>query len=375
MVKTVLNQGHTQAYVEDKFLKVVEPVRAIDSSGALNGSTGGAVVLYLPTNRLQAAIERQISQSIVAALAILLAGVVMSIFMSRAVTRPLDSFREAAASVHAGGYQPDLLSGVVTRKDELGKLGLVFDQMAREVGARDRRLNLLRVIIPMGVALSAEKDFSRLLETIVIEAERLTNADAGSLYLLTDDNMLKFVIVRNQTLEIALGGTTGKEMTLQPIPLYDEQGHPNHNHIASYCALTGKSVSIENVYTTTEFDLSGTRAFDTQTGYHSKSVLTMPLKDTSNNVIGVLQLLNAKDHKTKEVVHFQEDEVVDSLALITSAALTAYIREETLREEINKLRIEIDHSKQNKQVDEIAESDYFKNLQAQAALLRKKRKS
>lgn len=375
MTQIALNEGHTQAYLEDGLLKVIEPIRAIDSSGTVSSTINGAVIVFLPTDRLQGALQRQLTQAVVATLMILLVGVVMAIVMARTITRPLDSFRQAAASVQAGSYEPGLLTDIVKRKDELGGLGIVFDQMAREVGARDRRLNLLRVIIPMGVALSVEKDFSRLLETIVIEAQRITNADAGSLYLITDDKMLKFVIVRNRTLGIELGGTTGNEVTLKPIPLYDSQGNPNHAHIASYCALTGQRVSLDDAYATTDYDLTGTRAFDTQTGYYSKSLLSMPLKDTSNNVIGVLQLLNAKNPQTNEVVPFDEDEVVDSLALITSAALTAYIREETLREEINKLRIEIDHSRQSKQVNEIAESDYFKNLQAQAEVMRKKRKS
>lgn len=371
VIKDVLVKGQGQSYLDGNFLKVIEPIRGIDA----NGPTSGAVILYLPTDRLQAAIQRQVTQAVAAALAILLIGVVMSSIMAHTITQPLTAFRRAAASVQTGSYQPGLLADVLLRRDELGALGRVFDQMARDVGARDRRFNLLRVIIPIGVALSAEKDFSRLLETIVVEAQRITNADAGSLYLRTDDNMLKFVIVRNETLNVALGGTTGREVTLQPIPLFDEQGNPDNSHLASYSALSGKRVVLEDAYATTEFDLSGTRAFDAQTGYHSKSFLTMPLKDASDNVIGVLQLINAKDPITKEVVPFQDDEVLDSLVLITTAALSAYIREETLRTEINKLRIEIDQSKQNKQVDEIAESDYFKNLQAQAEEMKKRRKS
>jgi hypothetical protein len=287
----------------------------------------------------------------------------------------IESLQRAIETLQAGSYQPDLLQDVIARQDELGQLAITFDQMAREVRVRDRRLNSLRVIIPLGMALSAEKDFSRLLETIVIEAQRITSADAGSLYLRTDDNMLKFVILRNETLKTMLGGTTGKQVTLNSVPMYDERGNPNHNHVASYSALTGKRVSLEDAYATTEFDLSGTRAFDAKTGYHSKSFLTMPLKDTSGTVIGVLQLINAMNPLTNEVIPFEDDEVLDSLVLITSAALSAYIREQSLREEINKLRIEVDIAKQNKQVDEIAESDYFKNLQAQAELMRKKRKS
>ncbi len=336
---------------------------------------GTAFILSL--NAYQAILEqqRELFGISLAILAILLAGVIISIFISRAITRPIESLQRAAASLQAGSYRPEMLNDVLTRKDELGRLGIILDRMAREVGARDRRLNSLRGIIPLGMALSAEKDFSRLLETIVIEAQRITSADAGTLYLRTDDNLLKFVILRNESLQMALGGTTGKLVTLKPVPMYDKQGNPNHNHIASYSAVTGKRVALADAYTTTEFDLSGTRAFDAQTGYHSKSFLTMPLKDISGTVIGVLQLINAKDPETNEVVPFEEDEVLDSLVLITCAALSAYIREESLREEINKLRIEVDLAKQKKQVDEIAESDYFKNLEIQAELMRKKRKS
>lgn len=374
IAKQVIADGKVQTYIDENLLKVVQPINAIDSQGKLSSMTNGAVIIFLPTDRLRAAVFYQLAQAIVVASVILIFGVIVSLVLARTITRPIDRFREAATSVQAGDYQPELLEKVVERPDELGRLGKVFDQMAREMGARDRRLRLLQVIIPLGVALSAEKDFSRLLETIVIEALKIAHADAGSLYLLDEGNLLKFVIIRNETLGIALGGTTGKDITLQPVPLYDEEGRPNHNHIVSYCALTGKHVWLDDAYTTTEFDLSGTRAFDAQTGYHTTSVLTMSLKDASNNIIGALQLINAMDPKTHEVIPFEQDEVVDSLALITSAALSAYIREESLREEINKLRIEIDYSRQTKQVKEIVESDYFKALQSQADTLRKKRK-
>lgn len=345
------------------------------TASVLTGNIYQMLAGNLPPDRLQAVIEREALQTMLAALVILSFGVLLSILMARVVTRPLESFQSAAASLQAGSYRPDLLAGVVARKDELGRLAVLFDGMAREVGMRDRRLKLLRVIIPIGVALSAEKDFSRMLETIVIEAQRITGADAGSLYLRTDDDLLKFVIVRNETLQIALGGTTGKEVTLQPVPMHDAQGNPNHTHLVSYSALTGERVLLEDAYLTTDFDLSGTRAFDAQTGYHSKSFLTMPLKDTTDKVIGVLQLINAKDPASDAVIPFAEDEVLESLVLITSAALSAYIREESLREEINKLRIEVDLAKQNKQVDEIAESEYFKNLQAQAESMKRRRKT
>jgi HAMP domain-containing protein len=315
---------------------------------------------------------RQATQAALAAIIILFIGAVASLLLSRAVTRPVISLERAANSVKQGGYQPDLLSNVVTRTDEFGELGRVFDQMAREVSARDQRLKLLKVIIPLGVSLSAEKDFNRLLETIVVESQRITRAEGGSLYLRTEDEKLKFVILRNEPLGIALGGTSGNPVTFTPVPMDDENGEPNHSHVASHCALTGERVSIKNAYESTEFDFAGTRAFDAQTGFHSQSFMTIPLKDTTEKVIGVLQLLNART-MDGEVIPFAEDEVLDSIGLITSAALSAYIREEGLRQEIDKLRIEIDLTRQTKQVQEIAESDYFQQLQMKAQLMKQKR--
>src|SRR5690349_19663804 len=89
-----------------------------------------AMVVYMPAERLQAAIQFEILQALIAALLILLVGVIASIFMSRLVTRPVDSFQRAAASLQAGNYQPDLLDKVIARKDELGQLGIIFDRMA-----------------------------------------------------------------------------------------------------------------------------------------------------------------------------------------------------------------------------------------------------
>ncbi len=301
-------------------------------------------------------------------------GVLGALFLSRMVVTPLRQIRQAALSVEHGIYKSEVLAGVAARPDELGDLARIFDEMAREVSARDQRLNLLRVIIPLGVSLSVEKDFNRLLETIVIEAQKITRAEAGSLYLRTAENTLRFVILRNHPLNIYLGGTTGKEPDFKPIPMYLAGGRPNHHNLASYVALTGESVALADAYQTTDFDLSGTRAFDAETGYRSKSFITLPLRDTANRVIGVLQLINAIDAATSKVIPFNQDEVLDSLGLITSAALAAYIREESLRQEIDKLRIEVDLARQHKQVEEITESDYFQQLQAKAQKLRAQRR-
>lgn len=213
-LRQVLSSGETAAYLEGDLLKVIEPVRS--SSGAQTSI--GAVMVYLPTNAWQAAVRSQLMTALFVALGVLLAGGAGGVFLARLVTRPLKSLSAAAEEVAQGHYFPRTLAPVLARRDELGRLGQVFDSMAREVSARDRRLSLLKTIIPLGVSLSAERDFNRLLETLLAEAQRITRAKAGSLYLRRGAE-LQFVIVRNQPLHLHLGGSSGNPVTFPPVPL------------------------------------------------------------------------------------------------------------------------------------------------------------
>jgi HD-GYP domain-containing protein (c-di-GMP phosphodiesterase class II) len=175
------------------------------------------------------------------------------------------------------------------------------------MAASDDKLRRLELLLRVGVALSAETDTNRLLETILLEAKELTRADGGTLYLRQDEDSLHFAIMRTDSLGIAIGGTTGRPTTLPPIPLRDpDTGAPNNRHIASYAALRKQSVNIPNAYDTTRFDFSGTKMFDARNGYRSVSFLTIPMMDAAGRVAGVLQLINSRDAKTNEVVPFDE---------------------------------------------------------------------
>jgi HD-GYP domain-containing protein (c-di-GMP phosphodiesterase class II) len=175
------------------------------------------------------------------------------------------------------------------------------------MSAPDDKLRRLELLLRVGVALSAETDTNRLLETILLEAKELTRADGGTLYLRQDEDSLHFAIMRTDSLGIAIGGTTGRPTALPPVPLRDpDTGAPNNRHIASYAALRKTSVNIPNAYDTTRFDFSGTKAFDARNGYRSVSFLTIPMLDAAGHVAGVLQLINSRDAKTGEVVPFND---------------------------------------------------------------------
>ncbi|MBL8381822.1 MAG: GAF domain-containing protein [Burkholderiales bacterium] len=176
----------------------------------------------------------------------------------------------------------------------------------------------------VGAALSQERDINALLEKILRAAKGITNADGGTLYRLLDGERLQFEIVLNDSLGIALGGTTGKPISFYPIKLYDEANAPNMSMVAAYAALTGKAVNIADAYTADGFDFSGTRNFDKKTGYRSTSFLTIPMRDHENEIIGVLQLLNRIDPATREVTQFSDADqrLAESLASQAAIALT-----------------------------------------------------
>ncbi len=252
----------------------------------------------------------------------------------------------------------------------------ITDLYSRERELRDSRQRMRRMN-EIGVALTGEKNLDTLIEMIMLEAKMLTRADGGTIYLKVEETgqtvmvegkridrrtggdrrlgdrrrlksgpppgvaerrsgtdrrsgidrrrareMLRFAILRNDTLGIAMGGSSGKEITLPRLALYDpETGEPNRKNVASYAALTGTTVNIADAYDAEGFDFSGTRRFDEMNGYRSTSFLTVPLKDRKDEVIGVLQLINAHND-AGDVVPFDPTLQQDVEALASQAAVS-----------------------------------------------------
>ena len=185
-------------------------------------------------------------------------------------------------------------------------------------------LNQLDRLNSIGVALSAEHDNNRLLEIILLGAIELTNADGGTLYSVTEESTLKFEILRNISLNIAMGGTSDKPITFAPLPIYLADGSPNNNMVAAYSVVNAVTVNIADAYVADGFDFSGTHKFDAKMGYHSTSFLTVPMKNYENEMIGVLQLINAIDPVSNQITTFSESHqrLVESLASQAAMALT-----------------------------------------------------
>jgi len=197
--------------------------------------------------------------------------------------------------------------------------------MRRAMEATEDVFHRLDELNEIGAALSLEKDLDALLEKILTAAKTITRADGGTLYLLEREGMercLRFAIVRTSSLGLVMGGTSGRPVSFDPIPLY-LNGSPNSSAIAAHVALTGLPVIIDDAYLVDGFDFTNTRDFDRRTGYRSQSFLTVPLVNHDGEIIGVLQLINSLDPVTGGVTNFSKSDqrLAESLA---SQAAVAY---------------------------------------------------
>ena len=218
---------------------------------------------------------------------------------------------------------------VLFSQAEIGKLLETVPSNLR--GYIDSLQNQISNMSAIGLALSKEKDMDKLLEMILLEAKRIANADGGTLYMMTDDQRLKFSIMITDSLNIHMGGTSGKEIPFYPVKLYMDDGQPNKTMIAANAGLTGDTINIPDAYKAKGFDFAGTKAFDEKTGYRSKSFLTVPLKNHEDEIIGVLQLLNAQDIKTKKVIPFSGN-VQKSVEALSSQAAVAITNKNLIKD-------------------------------------------
>lgn len=170
----------------------------------------------------------------------------------------------------------------------------------------------MQSILEIGTAISSEKDYNRLLEMILNRIMELTHADAGTLYL-ADGDLLRFKIMCNNTMHTCEGGD-GKEPNLPPVRMSRE-------NVCAMCYLENRTVCIENVRTSTEYDFSSTVRYDAMTGYHPQSMLVVPMHNRQGERLGVIQLINAMD-AAGNICAFPADIIPAVESVASQAAIT-----------------------------------------------------
>lgn len=201
------------------------------------------------------------------------------------------------------------LRNLLTIRDLYKSSEEIRNTLEHEVTARTAKLNLL---IENGLLMSMTRDRATLIKHTLFEGRRMLNCDAATLYLVTPRNTLRFSLRTRQD-----------DLAEAEIPLVDPvTGAPNNRYVSTWCVLNKTTMCIDDVYQETRFDLSGTRSFDTFSGYRTVSMLTVPLMPLGGGVIGVLQFINKLDPVSNAAIPFPPDLVKLVEALAAQAAVT-----------------------------------------------------
>ncbi|MCD4796940.1 MAG: GAF domain-containing protein [Candidatus Cloacimonetes bacterium] len=171
----------------------------------------------------------------------------------------------------------------------------------------------------IGIALSSEKDINNFFKLILDEAINYTNSDGGTVYTVSENKKsvdFKVICTRSMNLQLGIADTS----KWPSVPLYEKNGEKNIKNFVSYVVHTGKSTSIDDVYNQNIFDNSGTKKYDKINNYRSISMAAIPLKNHENEVLGVIQLINAMNEKD-EITPFTEQHITMLTSLASQAAI------------------------------------------------------
>ncbi len=239
--------------------------------------------------------------------------------------------------------------------------------LERIVAEKRRADDLLHGVIPIGVALSAERDFERLLERLLQEARHFCGADGGVLFLQQHDRLVH-VQLQCASLSISAGGA-GEPVDM---PSLDLKVQGTTLRPAAKAALYGATVNLENIHDAEGLDLSAVEAFDRRHDYVTRSLIALPLRAVDGDVVGVLELWNATRATDEVAVPFDGSmvDVLESLSRLAGVALDSYHRETELRQRIAHLEIRIDEVNRRREVSQITETDYFRKLRDMAQKIR-----
>lgn len=183
--------------------------------------------------------------------------------------------------------------------------------------------NLKQEIIALGKVLSGHKDnVDFLMKSILTCAKHLIECDAGTIYLLSEDGTsLEYKTVQTDGLFLDLS-TADDNMPWPSLALHDEDGNKNTINASVVCVMEDRVFNVPDVHNYDgEFAFEGPKAFDDFSGYTTISMLVVPLKDTKENIIGAMQLINKKDDEGN-VTSFDKDDETLALAISSQLAKT-----------------------------------------------------
>ncbi len=157
----------------------------------------------------------------------------------------------------------------------------------------------LKEIIKLGSVINTVQDLDILLERILFETRKIAGADAGTIYIKNRENLI-FTHAQNDTLSARL--PKGKKLIYSSFSLPITQ-----KSLSGYAAMTGETLVEQDVYSIQGKPYGFDRSFDEKASYRTKSVMTIPLKNERDDILGVMQIINPKNSNEAITVFSEED--------------------------------------------------------------------
>lgn len=170
----------------------------------------------------------------------------------------------------------------------------------------------LTSILNVCIDFTNEKDKNLLMSKLLDVAMEFTDCDAGTIYLKHDD-ALEFTVMKAKSIGIDKGAH-GEKIELPPVPL-------NESNICAYSAIHHKLVNIKDVYAENKFDFTGPKRYDAMTGYHTRSMLVIPIENDDGRLVGVMQLINGGISDNTNCFLEDDEFVLKALASMTTVLL------------------------------------------------------
>ncbi|MEN8211540.1 MAG: HD domain-containing phosphohydrolase, partial [Thermodesulfobacteriota bacterium] len=211
---------------------------------------------------------------------------------------------------------------------EIHSLIVAFDLMKNEIRQRTEALvatqKKLEILVDRGISLSAERDMTRLLEMIFLAAKDLSQADGGVLYLREQDSRedrLEVKIARNDALGININSESGPKVSGFSLLLGETKDIADSDHIAVQTLLSKKTLKVDDIAASDYCIDPDTCEYDPVSFCQTESILSTPLKTRQGEIIGVLQLINARDKDSGTIGPFQPGDIKFIEALASQAAI------------------------------------------------------
>lgn len=277
------------------------------SSLPMQGGDTAYLAILSPHDELLAPLEIIRQESVQISLALLGAAILLGWWISRRISLPIHMLAHEAHEIRKMKLNTPI--DVRSHVNEIHTLADTMSVMKKSI----------QQFVEIGKALSSERNLDRLLEKILLEAQQVCDADAGSICLLNDvENKLVFSIFRNAKTKEYFGGSIKEKPSFKPISLSGEMA-TGGRIITQHVARSGKTLAIDDM--SDRDDCNEIRERFERKGYVCVSMLALPLINQQDEIIGVLELINARRPVTDELIGFSPEIISYVEALSSSAAI------------------------------------------------------